>query len=146
MPCRRPVLIARRGSSKRTNAVIGTFAVGGIQRLAGLPGDGSTRRRERSTDTRSAVGVAQPANLQVRERYEFRQMISAVVESLRLDAQIERPKGQAQLTRAKVDFLSVFGRKSQSDATIVKVNREPQARIVGAGRISRVRGNRKAYA
>src|SRR5208282_432998 len=49
--------------------------------------------RERRTNTRSAVGVAQPADLQVRERYEFRQVISAVVESVRLDTQIERPKG-----------------------------------------------------
>ena len=31
-----PSLIARRGSSKRTKAVIGTFAVGGIQRFAVL--------------------------------------------------------------------------------------------------------------
>ena len=41
--CRRPSVIARRGSSKRTMAVTGTFAVGGSQRLAGSLGTGSTR-------------------------------------------------------------------------------------------------------
>src|SRR5271167_2847934 len=96
-------------------------------------------RRQRGADTSSAVGVAQPANSQVRERYELRQAISAVAESLRLDAQIERPEGQTQLTRAKVNFLSVFGRKSERDASIVKVNRQRQSRVIQPGRVGRIR-------
>ena len=95
-------------------------------------------RRERGADTGFAISVAQPANLKVRERYEFRQMISAVVESCGLDAQVERTKRQTQLTRAKVNLLSVFGRESQRDASIVKIDGERQARIVRPGRVCRI--------
>ena len=60
-----------------------------------LSGDGSNSCRERSADTGLAIGVAEPAHLQVRERYEFGQMISAVVESCRVDSsRLERSKRQ----------------------------------------------------
>jgi hypothetical protein len=70
-------------------------------------------------------------------------MIPAVAESFRVDAEIERSKRQIQLTLAKVNFFSVFRRKSQSDAATIKVNRESQARIVRAWRIGRVRRKQK---
>ena len=92
--------------------MIGTFAFGGIQRLAGLSGDGSTRAESAAPMPGFAVGVAEPAHLQIRERYKFRQVISAVIESFRVDRQIERSKGQAELASAKVNFLSIVSRES----------------------------------
>jgi len=65
-------------------------------------------------------------------------MTTAVVESFRLDPQTERPEGQTQLTLAKINFLSVFGREPQSDAPIVKINSESQARIVRTGCVGRI--------
>src|SRR5208283_1994387 len=75
--------------------------------------------RKRGADTRSAIGVAQPAHLEVGERYEFSQTISAVGECGGIGAQVERAKRQSQLTRAKVDFLSVTGCESQCYASVV---------------------------
>src|SRR6202023_315460 len=100
-------------------------------------------RRERGANAGFTISVAQPPNLQVRERHELRQMISAVDKSLGLDAQIERPKRQTQLTRAEVDLLSVLGRESQRDATIVKIDSERQARIVRAARVCWIRGEQE---
>src|ERR1700730_4314279 len=65
-------------------------------------------------------------------------MISAVVESFRLDAQIKRTKRQTQWTRGKVNLISVLGRESQRDASIVKIDGERQARIVRPGRVCRI--------
>src|SRR5580658_818584 len=65
--------------------------------------------RERGADTGPPIGIAQPAYLEVGERNEFSQMISAVGECGGIGAQVERAKGQSQLTRAKVNFLSVTG-------------------------------------
>src|SRR5579872_1528702 len=118
---------------------------------------GTARRRlnscgQRRADSRPAIRIAEAANLEVRERDKFRQVIATVVESFRLDSQTERSEGQTQLTLTQINLLSVFGRKPQSDASIVKVNCEGQARIVRPGRVGgicreqesvRVSGGRK---
>src|ERR1700689_2578529 len=75
--------------------------------------------RERGADTGPAIGVAQPAHLEVGERYEFSQMISAVGECGGIGAQVERAKGRRQLTRSKIDCLSVTGCEYQCFASVV---------------------------
>src|SRR5450631_1030283 len=57
-------------------------------------------------------------------------MISGIVESCGVGRQTERSEGQTQSTLAEVNFVAVFRRKSQSDTSIVKINREPQAWLI----------------
>src|SRR5580700_3851273 len=66
-------------------------------------------------------------------------MISAVLESRRVNRQLQRAKWQIQLTLAEVKSGPVRGRKSESNVAVIKVSREPQARVIPPRRLRRVR-------